>query len=1083
MPDPATSRPKVFISYSHQDENWKDKLLAHLSVVAREEDFEVWQDRRIEPGSEWSDEIGRQIDAASIAILLVSADFFNSDFIRNEEVSRFLALREKGGLRIYPVIVRDCTWKSVAWLDRLEVRPLDGKPLASKKGDRLETELARIAAEIAQMLKAAPLSARLAKKDQFLASFRKRLTHEYSRWGGTVSVPQSRGASRPIEAYLDVMYLPLRLTEGFDISKTDRGGTISPEDLLKREEPLVIRGPGGSGKTTWMRWTFRRLLGIESALPLMLVLRDLAAGWQDRTREGADRALDTFLESWVAENMPGWGTFLPELLAAQEGPRPVLLVDGWDEVGEFGDKLRGKLLGFLGQYPRVLAVVTSRPYGECRPSHADGFEVLDIQPLSDSEISGFTTRFFTHCHGGEEEAAQRNAVHFQNTLKNSPDARELARTVLLLTMMLLISRSRPLPDNRHQLYEACIENLLTALPNRKEQEGALPGREQWRPDDNEERMRVVAALAAELQRSGYDSFYFSTVIYRSWAKMTNLLPGLWSEGQKFGFLNWLTDSAGLLTDRRDGKLAFTHLSFQEYLAARYLNHRFAEQKECLAAFLKLLPSQKWWETLRLWAALIEKQNRGTLDLLLEALVKKGGKALMLAGAILADGNGTEERFHHWITNFSQSLYIAYPSGCDYCAMAWAASRQEARKKEFSKWPSSLASPQTWLTWRRHIDFATKASLSWRDPLPIKRVDKVLKDQLNGAPAKSSRAVAFGRLLASGPPIWPLGPIETGILQVWPGQRRLIGLRLQVAAISGALRPDLGKLFSILSRKEIKTALAEAVSGWAQELVPFLKQNAVHVDSALARDLVCDLSRYIVHDWGRGWNQFAVIGFNSWRQLEVLVKQYAYEWIQKWDNKWESYQAWNHYGGWTWAWEQNWAEAFRVRSEFPWFQDYFSIDLRSFGRASARVSLAYAETGGSNLLILLLSQACRLSLHPDQDSSIFDSLLGRLSLSMEPLWPSLARHLAWRSTFEDRALLIDLAQHPEKRKPPVSWGLQFIVRGDVMLRNGSVITLDELADEAGLPRLPYLEEMPDGFEVDWDAEPEILEADWDEGEEE
>jgi hypothetical protein len=69
---------------------------------------------------------------------------------------------------------------------------------------------------------------------------------------------------------------------------------------------------------------------------------------------------------------------------------------------------------------------------------------------------------------------------------------------------------------------------------------------------------------------------------------------------------------------------------------------------------------------------------------------------------------------------------------------------------------------------------------------------------------------------------------------------------------------------------------------------------------------------------------------------------------------------------------------------------------------------------------------------------------------------------------DRALLLDLAQHPEKREPPLSWGLQFIVRGDVMLDDGSVVTLDELADEAGLPHLPYLEDLPDELEVDWDA---------------
>jgi hypothetical protein len=37
----------------------------------------------------------------------------------------------------------------------------------------------------------------------------------------------------------------------------------------------------------------------------------------------------------------------------------------------------------------------------------------------------------------------------------------------------------------------------------------------------------------------------------------------------------------------------------------------------------------------------------------------------------------------------------------------------------------------------------------------------------------------------------------------------------------------------------------------------------------------------------------------------------------------------------------------------------------------------------------------------------------------------------------------------------------------MLGDGSVVTLGELADEAGLPHLPYLEDLPDELEVDWD----------------
>jgi hypothetical protein len=78
-------------------------------------------------------------------------------------------------------------------------------------------------------------------------------------------------------------------------------------------------------------------------------------------------------------------------------------------------------------------------------------------------------------------------------------------------------------------------------------------------------------------------------------------------------------------------------------------------------------------------------------------------------------------------------------------------------------------------------------------------------------------------------------------------------------------------------------------------------------------------------------------------------------------------------------------------------------------------------------------------------------------------------MARLSTPEDRALLENLACRPELRDPPLRWGLQYIVRGDLVLDDGSVLTLDELCEELGLPPLPYLEDRPPPMDVDWDDE--------------
>jgi len=49
----------IFISYSHKDEEWKDRILTHICIAQKQELFDVWDDRRIEGGEDWFEPGGR----------------------------------------------------------------------------------------------------------------------------------------------------------------------------------------------------------------------------------------------------------------------------------------------------------------------------------------------------------------------------------------------------------------------------------------------------------------------------------------------------------------------------------------------------------------------------------------------------------------------------------------------------------------------------------------------------------------------------------------------------------------------------------------------------------------------------------------------------------------------------------------------------------------------------------------------------------------------------------------------------------------------------------------------------------------
>lgn len=119
----------VFISYAHEDEDFKNELKKHLIPLKRMEMIEIWDDRDIQAGDDWHKEIMDALNKADVVLLLISNDFIASEFCYDKELKLAMERSKAGEARVIPVIIRTCKWYKLP-LGKLQALPKNGKAVS-----------------------------------------------------------------------------------------------------------------------------------------------------------------------------------------------------------------------------------------------------------------------------------------------------------------------------------------------------------------------------------------------------------------------------------------------------------------------------------------------------------------------------------------------------------------------------------------------------------------------------------------------------------------------------------------------------------------------------------------------------------------------------------------------------------------------------------------------------------------------------------------------------------------------------------------------------------------------------------------
>ncbi|HKX27882.1 MAG TPA: HEAT repeat domain-containing protein, partial [Blastocatellia bacterium] len=342
---------------------------------------------------------------------------------------------------------------------------------------------------------------------------------------------------------------------------------IRPEELLRDRNRAVITGAPGSGKSTLLRWLAGKILNQHSSrLPVFLELKSLNKRLFDDCRGNLS---DLIFEQAIAHFLHLEHDAERECLKAEFTARlakhqAAIFLDGLDEVRntDFFEGLCQALKSFIASnYGRNLLIISTRPYAlEVRFQDATEME---IEPLNQRQVEAFLHHYY-------DRDPQLDVNSLIQKLQQR-ELRDLVRSPVLLSALVRRYYEKgdgQLTGDRLQLYESLVRDLAVTVDLEKKGD-----RRQFSESEGRSHLEFLERIAFKrLFEEQFESEVKRLTFEGRW--LLDEAEAFCSPSQTDA-LDFVArvKATPLLREVAEDVWAFSHLTIQEYLAARVLARR------------------------------------------------------------------------------------------------------------------------------------------------------------------------------------------------------------------------------------------------------------------------------------------------------------------------------------------------------------------------------------------------------------------------------------------------------------------------------------------------------------------------------